>query len=57
MGGTRIVEKAPTKEELIRKLNEHKRRGYAVGLTDERAKHIEYDEDGKMWRGYLWLHS
>lgn len=57
MGGATIIVEGKTEKELKKLLEEHKRLGKQMGLVDERLRIINYDEQAKVWRGSIWLHS
>jgi len=57
MSGATIIVEGKTEKELKKLLEEHKRHAKQMGLVDERLRIINYDEQAKVWRGSIWLHS
>jgi len=57
MGGTLITVEADTEAGAWQKLAKQKRKARSMGLTENRAEQVAYDQQKRVWRGFVWVHT
>lgn len=57
MSGAIISVETKTEKEANNQLDAHKRQAIRMGLMHQRSRHVGYDDNDHIWRGYLWMHT